>query len=179
MDSCTELNCIICGIRDFFVVPSEVTAGVAFIPPQCCDLVNMFSRALAASRLQLSAPGTQLLGRRGAAGLTAPIPKSTGLQFESSVKTKRMNLFTAVNDAIHIALAADPTAIVFGEDVGFGGVFRCTVDLKEKFGAHRVFNTPLCEQGLVGFGVGYAAMGRTAIAEVQFADYIFPAADRE
>jgi len=90
-----------------------------------------------------------------------------------------MNLFTAVNDAMRIAMETDPTLIVFGEDVGFGGVFRCTVDLKEKFGAHRVFNTPLCEQGIAGFGIGSSpAMGRTAIAEIQFADYIFPAADQ-
>ena len=116
--------------------------------------------------------------RRFSVALSAPIPKSTGIQFDASVKTRRMNLFTAVNDAMRIALETDPTAIVFGEDVGFGGVFRCTVDLKEKFGADRVFNTPLCEQGVAGFGIGYAAMGRTAIAEIQFADYIFPAADQ-
>ncbi|CAG8529739.1 1003_t:CDS:2 [Racocetra fulgida] len=42
----------------------------------------------------------------------------------------------------------------------------------------RVFNTPLCEQGIAGFGIGMAAMGHTAIAEIQFADYIFPAFDQ-
>lgn len=57
--------------------------------------------------------------------------------------------------------------IAFGEDVGFGGVFRCTVGLKEKFGADRVFNTPITEQGIAGFAIGYASMGRTAIAEMQ------------
>jgi 2-oxoisovalerate dehydrogenase E1 component beta subunit len=41
-----------------------------------------------------------------------------------------------------------------------------------------VFNTPLTEQGIVGFGIGMAAMGHTAIAEIQFADYIFPAFDQ-
>lgn len=35
---------------------------------------------------------------------------------------------------------------MFGEDVGFGGVFRCTTGLAERFGKNRVFNTPLCEQ---------------------------------
>ena len=45
-------------------------------------------------------------------------------------------------------------------------------------GKDRVFNTPLCEQGIVGFGIGMAVMGATAIAEVQFADYIFPAFDQ-
>lgn len=45
-------------------------------------------------------------------------------------------------------------------------------------GRERVFNTPLSEQGIAGFGIGLAAMGHTAIAEIQFADYIFPAFDQ-
>jgi len=90
----------------------------------------------------------------------------------------RMNLFTALNDAMRIALQTDDMAVIFGEDVAFGGVFRCTVDLREEFGEHRVFNTPLSEQGIAGFGIGYATMGHTAIAEIQFADYIFPAFDQ-
>ncbi|KAL0742937.1 hypothetical protein Bca4012_084450 [Brassica carinata] len=67
---------------------------------------------------------------------------------------------------------------VFGEDVGFGGVFRCTTGLAERFGKNRVFNTPLCEQGIVGFGIGLAAMGNRAVVEIQFADYIYPAFDQ-
>lgn len=92
--------------------------------------------------------------------------------------TKSMNLFTAINDAMSIALQTDPTAIVFGEDVAFGGVFRCSQQLREQFGSDRVFNTPLSENGIAGFAVGYAASGGTAIAEIQFADYIFPAMDQ-
>ena len=68
--------------------------------------------------------------------------------------------------------------MVFGEDVAFGGVFRCTMGLAEEFGRDRVFNTPLTEQGIAGFGIGLAAMGHTAIAEIQFADYIYPAFDQ-
>lgn len=45
-------------------------------------------------------------------------------------------------------------------------------------GKDRVFNTPLCEQGIVGFGIGVAVAGATAIAEIQFADYIYPAFDQ-
>lgn len=45
-------------------------------------------------------------------------------------------------------------------------------------GRERVFNTPLTEQGIAGFGIGLAMMGHTAIAEIQFADYIFPAFDQ-
>lgn len=68
--------------------------------------------------------------------------------------------------------------MVFGEDVAFGGVFRCTLGLMEKYGKERVFNTPLAEGGIAGFGIGLAAMGHTPIAEIQFADYIFPAFDQ-
>ncbi|KAK7822254.1 2-oxoisovalerate dehydrogenase subunit beta 1 [Quercus suber] len=71
---------------------------------------------------------------------------------------KSMNLYSAINQALHIALETDPRAYVFGEDVGFGGVFRCTTGLADRFGKSRVFNTPLCEQGIVGFGIGLAAM---------------------
>jgi len=62
--------------------------------------------------------------------------------------------------------------------VKFGGVFRCSMGLNEKYGTDRVFNTPLSEQGIAGFAIGYATTGATAIAEMQFADYIFPAFDQ-
>mmetsp|Transcript_10898 Transcript_10898/g.19252 ORF Transcript_10898/g.19252 Transcript_10898/m.19252 type:complete len:365 (+) Transcript_10898:316-1410(+) len=91
---------------------------------------------------------------------------------------ERMNMFMAINDAMRIALETDEKTVLFGEDVGFGGVFRCSTNLRDQFGKDRVFNTPLCEQGIVGFGVGYTAMGHTAIAEIQFADYIAPAQDQ-
>ncbi|KAL1720139.1 thiamine diphosphate-binding protein [Schizophyllum commune] len=89
-----------------------------------------------------------------------------------------MNVYQAVRDSMSVALTKDDTAVVFGEDVAFGGVFRCTMGLAEEFGRERVFNTPLTEQGIAGFGIGMAAMGHTAIAEIQFADYIFPAFDQ-
>ncbi|XP_064602850.1 2-oxoisovalerate dehydrogenase subunit beta, mitochondrial-like [Liolophura sinensis] len=89
-----------------------------------------------------------------------------------------MNLFQSVTSALDLTLEKDPTAIVFGEDVAFGGVFRCTVGLKDKYGKDRVFNSPLSEQGIVAFGIGAAVAGATAVAEIQFADYIFPAFDQ-
>lgn len=92
-------------------------------------------------------------------------------------KTK-MNMFQAINNAMDQAMEKDDSAIVFGEDVGFGGVFRCAIGLQKKYGTDRVFNTPLCEQGIAGFAIGVANTGATAIAEIQFADYIFPAFDQ-
>lgn len=97
---------------------------------------------------------------------------------ESLGETKKMNLFQSLTNAMDIALEKDSTAVIFGEDVAFGGVFRCTVGLADKYGKDRVFNTPLCEQGIAGFAIGMAAAGATAIAEIQFADYIFPAFDQ-
>ncbi|CAK4635359.1 hypothetical protein LEN26_007083 [Aphanomyces euteiches] len=106
------------------------------------------------------------------------VPRVMSRRSLYTAATERMNMFTALNDAMRIAMETDPTAAIFGEDVAFGGVFRCTVDLREKFGEDRVFNSPLCEQGIAGFAIGYASIGRTAIAEIQFADYIFPAFDQ-
>ena len=91
----------------------------------------------------------------------------------------QMNLLQAINGALDTVMAEDDRAVCFGEDVGhFGGVFRATSGLQEKYGKSRCFNTPLVEQGVIGFANGLAAQGSTAIAEIQFADYIFPAFDQ-
>ncbi|MGB0937326.1 MAG: alpha-ketoacid dehydrogenase subunit beta [Colwellia sp.] len=90
-----------------------------------------------------------------------------------------MNLLQAINSALDIAMQEDDKTLCFGEDVGhFGGVFRATSGLQEKFGKARCFNTPLVEQGIIGFANGLAAQGSRPIAEIQFADYIFPAFDQ-
>lgn len=93
-------------------------------------------------------------------------------------ETTKMNLCQSITNALDLTLSTDKSAVIFGEDVAFGGVFRCTVGLKDKYGKDRVFNTPLAEQGIVAFGIGLAAAGATAVAEIQFADYIFPAFDQ-
>ena len=91
----------------------------------------------------------------------------------------QMNLLQAINNALDTVMAENDRAVCFGEDVGhFGGVFRATSGLQEKYGKSRCFNTPLVEQGVIGFANGLAAQGSTAIAEIQFADYIFPAFDQ-
>lgn len=92
--------------------------------------------------------------------------------------TSRINLFSAVNAALAHALRSDDRVLLFGEDVAFGGVFRCSMNLASEFGEGRVFNTPLSEQGIVGFAIGAAVEGMRPIAEVQFADYVFPAFDQ-
>jgi len=91
----------------------------------------------------------------------------------------QMNILQAVNNALHTAMDENEKVMVFGEDVGhFGGVFRATSNLQEKFGRERVFNTPLVEQGIIGFANGLASQGSVPVAEIQFGDYIFPAFDQ-
>ena len=90
----------------------------------------------------------------------------------------RINLFQSINAALSHALRTDERVLLFGEDVAFGGVFRCSLNLATEFGSERVFNTPLSEQGIVGFAIGCAAQGMKPIAEIQFADYIYPAFDQ-
>ncbi len=90
-----------------------------------------------------------------------------------------MNLLQAINNALDLAMAANDQVLCFGEDIGkFGGVFRATSKLQEKYGKDRCFNTPLTEQGIAGFAIGLAAQGSVPVAEIQFADYIFPAFDQ-
>ncbi|KAF5695159.1 2-oxoisovalerate dehydrogenase E1 beta subunit [Fusarium denticulatum] len=79
---------------------------------------------------------------------------------------------------LYQALGISRKVVCFGEDVAFGGVFRCTVGLQDQFGPHRVFNTPITEQGIVGVAIGMAAEGLKPVVEIQFADYVFPTFDQ-
>jgi 2-oxoisovalerate dehydrogenase E1 component beta subunit len=89
------------------------------------------------------------------------------------------NLVTAVRDALHDEMAADDRVVLLGEDVGNrGGVFRVSVGWMEEFGEERVIDTPLAEAGIVGVAIGMAMHGLLPVAEIQFADFIFPAFDQ-
>lgn len=91
----------------------------------------------------------------------------------------RMNMIQAINSALDTMMDRDPDVLVFGEDVGyFGGVFRCTAGLQEKYGPRRCFDSPIAENGIVATAIGMAAYGLRPVAEIQFADYIYPAFDQ-
>ncbi len=78
--------------------------------------------------------------------------------------------------AIEELIRKHPECLLYGQDVGgrLGGVFREAATLAQKFGDHRVFNTPIQEAFIVGSTVGMSAVGLKPIVEVQFADYIWP-----
>ena len=80
-----------------------------------------------------------------------------------------MTLVQAVKSAIDVKLADDENVIVFGEDVGVeGGVFRATEGLQQKYGAKRVFDSPLAESSIMGTAVGMAIAGLRPVIEIQF-----------
>ena len=90
-----------------------------------------------------------------------------------------MNMIQALNNAMDVLLEKDEDVVVFGEDAGyFGGVFKTTDGLQAKYGETRVFDTPINEAAIAAMAVGMAARGLKPIAEIQFADYIFPAFDQ-
>ncbi|ALW90185.1 transketolase [Deinococcus grandis] len=92
---------------------------------------------------------------------------------------RTINLIQAVTEAIAEEMERDQRVVLFGEDVGArGGVFMATAGLQERFGKHRVFDTPLSEASIVGAAVGMAVRGLRPIAEIQFADYMGPGFDQ-
>ncbi|HKY92469.1 MAG TPA: alpha-ketoacid dehydrogenase subunit beta [Nevskiaceae bacterium] len=90
-----------------------------------------------------------------------------------------MNMIQAINSALDVMLGRDENVVTFGEDVGyFGGVFRATAGLQKKYGKTRVFDTPIAEGGILGTAIGMGVYGLRPVAEIQFADYIYPAFDQ-
>ncbi|MEM0994699.1 MAG: thiamine pyrophosphate-dependent enzyme [Bacteroidota bacterium] len=103
-----------------------------------------------------------------------PVELETGTRTPADGKASVM-----VDSALHAVeeiMRADKKAMLYGQDVGarLGGVFREAATLAQKFGEHRVFNTPIQEAFIIGSTVGMSAVGLKPIVEVQFADYIWP-----
>jgi pyruvate dehydrogenase E1 component beta subunit len=88
-------------------------------------------------------------------------------------------LAQALNHALDNALAEIDEVVVLGEDVGrTGGVFRITDGLRDRYGPHRVVDTPLAESGIVGVGLGLAIAGFRPVLELQFMGFSYPAFDQ-
>ena len=87
-----------------------------------------------------------------------------------------MNNVDAVRATLYDAMKNDPRTVILGEDVGArGNVFLITKDFAKEFGPQRVIDTPIAEASIVGIAIGMAMEGLRPIAEIQFADFIYPA----
>lgn len=88
------------------------------------------------------------------------------------VETRELSYAQAIREAMVIAMEADPTVVLMGEDIGvYGGAFQVTIDLVHQFGEDRVMDTPISELGGAGVAVGAALTGLKPIFEFQFSDF--------
>jgi len=103
---------------------------------------------------------------------------------------REIPMVAAINEALHVAMAADPDVIVLGEDVAggggradqgieeaWGGIMGATRGLLKRFGPSRVRDTPISEMGFLGAAVGAAATGLRPVAELMFIDFLGVALD--
>ncbi|HEX4251021.1 MAG TPA: thiamine pyrophosphate-dependent enzyme [Pseudonocardia sp.] len=136
----------------------EVTAALA---PSRLDRV-------AASAASVADPATRLRVF-GASGSGGQLPE----------RGAALTLAQAINHGLADVLAKDPGAVVFGEDVAVkGGVYGVTRGLRKRFGAARVFDSPLDEQSILGTGLGMGLAGFLPIVEIQYLAYLHNAADQ-
>ncbi len=90
-----------------------------------------------------------------------------------------MTMVQAIARTLDEEMARDASVVVLGEDVGKrGGVFLATEKLFDKYGPDRVIDTPLSEAAIIGAALGMAVHGHRPVAEIQFADYVFPGFDQ-
>ncbi len=90
-----------------------------------------------------------------------------------------VSLIDALTMAMAWELEHDERIVILGEDVGVnGGVFRATAGLQQRFGADRVYDTPLAEGMIAGVSIGMAVQGMRPIAEIQFMGFIYPTVDQ-
>ncbi|NDC37085.1 MAG: pyruvate dehydrogenase [Proteobacteria bacterium] len=125
-------------------------------------------------------PGThgtttpQTVGGMAAEGISMPEGSES-----ADTEGARINVVAAVRKTLETELALNPRVVVFGEDVGpKGGVHAVTNGLQDKFGAERVFDTSLSEEGIIGRAVGMALAGLVPVPEIQFRKYADPATEQ-
>lgn len=84
----------------------------------------------------------------------------------------------AIREALVEEMERDPNVFMLGEDIGaYGGAFKVTEGLLDRFGERRVIDTPIAEAGIVGAAAGAAHMGMRPVVELQFIDFISCAYD--
>lgn len=106
-------------------------------------------------------------------------PKRSLNKYDFNVSDKKLTIAQSINKVLDESLSRCPHMVVFGEDVGKkGGVYRVTAGLQEKFGRHRVFDSLLDEQTILGSALGMSLNGILPVCEIQFLAYIYNALDQ-
>jgi 2-oxoisovalerate dehydrogenase E1 component len=91
----------------------------------------------------------------------------------SATPTTGKRYIDAISDGLRQGMRKHPNLVIMGQDIAeYGGAFKITQGFVEEFGKDRVRNTPICESGIVGAGMGLALNGYKAIVEMQFADFV-------
>ncbi|PWE53561.1 pyruvate dehydrogenase [Metarhizobium album] len=116
----------------------------------------------------------QVMGGLRPHGIHSPATTET-----AAVEGPRITMAMAIRRTLGHELAINDRMALFGEDIGRkGGVHGVTLGLQEKFGAERVFDTSLSEEGIVGRAVGMALAGLMPVPEIQFRKYAEPATEQ-
>lgn len=136
--------------------------------------IDNLTRYVYAEKDQNGVPEVQLRG--GLHGDNYQFPEVSEI---AKPEGQRLNMQTAIRKVLDHELDTNPKVLVFGEDVGpKGGVHGATIGLNEKYGDHRVFDTSLSEEGIIGRAVGMALSGLMPVPEIQFRKYAEPAAEQ-
>jgi 2-oxoisovalerate dehydrogenase E1 component len=155
--------------RNFLIESGETDVTLSMIEQQASLKVNRdFDRAINAADPDIYEFDSHEF---------APTPVVEERGERSPRGGEKVVMVDAALHAVDEILKKHPEALFYGQDVGrrLGGVFREAATLAQKYGDHRVFNTPIQEAYIVGSTAGMSAVGAKPIVEIQFADYIWPA----
>jgi len=177
----------------------EEASGVKYVPAELIDKwakkdpVDQFISLLVSSKV-ISAKGVQTMRAKisetiesiSENALAQPLVNSTALKEQADIFCSTSNLpkepsghrtqirfIDAITNAMTQSMQEDEHVLLMGQDVAeYGGVFKASVGLLEKFGHSRVRNTPIIESGIIGAAMGLALEGFRPIVEMQYADFI-------
>src|SRR4028119_966495 len=92
---------------------------------------------------------------------------------ETSEKTEQVTYLEAIREALGQEMETDGRVFMLGQDIGtYGGAFRVTAGMLDRFGPERIIDTPISESAMVGCAIGAAMMGMLPVVEMQFIDFI-------